>query len=93
MDDKDCYSVEATIVIANSRNEGADIDAQVHKFTVFTSSVVGISGDFPSPKKNGQCFNFNHLWTNDCHGFSDHPWTPKPWKMKVLNSQYMGYNP
>ena len=22
-----------------------------------------------------------------------HPWTPKPWKMKVLNPQYMGYNP
>ena len=21
------------------------------------------------------------------------PWTPKPWKMKVLNPQYMGYNP
>ena len=20
-------------------------------------------------------------------------WTPKPWKMKVLNPQYMGYNP
>ena len=23
----------------------------------------------------------------------DYPWTPKPWKMKVLNPQYMGYNP
>ena len=21
------------------------------------------------------------------------PWTPKPWKMKVLDPQYMGYNP
>ena len=21
------------------------------------------------------------------------PWTPKPWKMKVLHPQYMGYNP
>ena len=23
----------------------------------------------------------------------DYPWTPKPWNMKVLNPQYMGYNP
>ena len=23
----------------------------------------------------------------------NYPWTPKPWKMKVLNPQYMGYNP
>ena len=21
------------------------------------------------------------------------PWTPKPWKMKVLDPQIMGYNP
>ena len=26
-------------------------------------------------------------WTSNC------PWTPKPWKIKVLNPQYMGYNP
>ena len=25
--------------------------------------------------------------------FKNYPWTPKPWKMKVLNFQYMGYNP
>ena len=24
---------------------------------------------------------------------SCYPWTSKPWKMKVLNPQYMGYNP
>ena len=24
---------------------------------------------------------------------SNYPWTPKPWTMKVLNPQYMGYNP
>ena len=23
---------------------------------------------------------------------SIYPWTPKPWKMKVLNPQNMGYN-
>ena len=22
-----------------------------------------------------------------------YPWAPKPWNMKVLNPQYMGYNP
>ena len=98
MDDKDCYSVEATIVVANYIVGMRELISMLkytnlHKFTVLTSSVVGISGDFPSPKKNCQCFNFNHLWTNDCHGFSDHPWTPKPWKMKVWNPQYMGYNP
>ena len=29
----------------------------------------------------------NFQWNTSC------PWTPKPWKMKVLNPQYMGYNP
>ena len=24
---------------------------------------------------------------------NSYPWTPKPWNMKVLNPQYMGYNP
>ena len=24
---------------------------------------------------------------------TNYPWTPKPWKMKVLHPQYMGYNP
>ena len=24
---------------------------------------------------------------------SQNPWTPKPWKMKVLHPQNMGYNP
>ena len=24
---------------------------------------------------------------------TNYPWTPKPWKMKVLHPEYMGYNP
>ena len=26
------------------------------------------------------------------HHYTHYQWTPKPWKMKVLNHQYMGYN-
>ena len=32
-------------------------------------------------------------WASDIEDFTDRPWTPKPWKMKVLNPQHMGYNP
>ncbi len=38
------------------------------------------------------CFFWLWLQTSSPFWICLYPWTPKPWKMKVLNPQYMGYN-
>ena len=42
--------------------------------------------------KTGQ-FQWKVLWKLAILVYIHYPWTPKPWKMKVLQPQYMGYNP
>ena len=34
----------------------------------------------------------NLTWDAPCLVYNRYPWTPKPWKMKGLSPQYMGYN-
>ena len=45
--------------------------------------------------KLGRAPKGSHYSNHPCSGcyVSFSPWTPKPWKMKVLHPQYMGYKP
>ena len=38
-------------------------------------------------------YHINWCKISSINSIINYPWTPKPWKMKVLNPQCMGYNP
>ena len=63
-------------------SQNSELPHSASNFTSFTSS----NSIFSALKKRTK--GGDGGWENTLY-----PWTPKPWKMKVLNPQYMVYNP
>ena len=76
-----------TAIRRNNENRTVTSDEDIYfcHRTCFLLSIVKSS-------RSGTNFWKNQTLIAICR-YSPYPWTPKPWKMKVLNPQYMGYNP